>query len=184
MSHIERTKTAEEGTEIENANASGRCDKATCSNRAVAVVYFEDTDTKKQMCDGHSGQAVQQHHARTGANRPSHTTSANDSLNRPQASDTVAWADESTIQAIWDDSQIDHFYTTAGGSTDDGNIHLFPCSGVRSAKSCQRKEKAVFPVGYAQPCRNCRYMWSHNDVADVKRVLARYVNDKEALNDE
>jgi hypothetical protein len=178
MSHIERTKTAAEEVEIENANASGRCDKSKCSNRAVAVVYYANTGTKKQMCDGHAGRAVQTNdHARTGANRPSHTSSAKDSLNRPQASDAVAWADENTLQAIWADPQIEHFYITARCSAGDGNIHLFPCSGVRASDSWHRKDKAVLPVGYAQPCRNCRYMYSNNDVADVKRVLAQYVNE-------
>jgi len=164
-------------TVVDNSNATGECDKRGCENEAVAVVYFENTGSKKHMCVGHAGGAAAKNpHARTGNGR-SYNGETKDSLSRPEGSKTLEWADEETLAAVWNDFET--FWVGASSNSSDGSIHLFKHCSMLRGRTDKRKSKPVsaFPVGWKQPCRHCVYLWEHNDSSEVREVLSRYADE-------
>jgi len=105
------------------------------------------------------------------------TVETKDCLERPKGSNTLEWADEETLEAVWND--FDTFWVGSSSNSSKGSIHLFEhCSMLRN-RTDKKKPKPVsaFPVGYNQPCRHCVYLWEHNEIETVREVLAQYADE-------
>jgi hypothetical protein len=145
------------------------CSHDSCEHKATIVVLFEDT--QKEMCSGHAGHAVRYQDGVTTAG-----SKTKDCLERPEGSETVAWADEETVAEIW--ATFDTFWISAT-NTGNGAIHLFEhCAMLRNRTNQKRKKPvSAYPVGWHQPCRHCVYLWEHNDTEEVREVLQRYAEE-------
>lgn len=154
---------------------AGKCCHESCEHKATAVVLFGDEDSQKEMCAGHAGQAVRYQEGVTTAGS-TETKTERDCLERPEGSDTVAWADEETVAEIW--TTFDTFWISAT-NTGNGAIHLFEHCAMLRNRTNQKREKPVsaYPVGWHQPCRHCVYLWEHNDTEEVREVLQRYAEE-------
>jgi len=105
------------------------------------------------------------------------TIETKDCLERPKGSNTLEWADEETLAAVWND--FERFWIGSSSNSGDGSIHLFEYCSMLRDRTDRKKSKPVtsYPVGWKQPCRHCVYLWAHNDSSDVREVLAQYGNE-------